>query len=238
MKTYFSITLSLIITLAGCNNPTSPNSEGPKSITFLSGQIEGWNYGTHRYIALEYLDSTNLLLTCSSSKIDFSGHFSLVNLKAPSPLSESLPVYPLEGGAYTELLEDTFACSDSSANIIWGELLVWNDTSSSWVGGVGRVNYNISQPEKNGDFVVQYCFVTKDVNLNGTIRSRVKVSNDSSQVETITHYDLSLTKGWNQEVSRILSQNVFTDSNKTVYSTEYSLTNNEPDLGKWIYIGQ
>ena len=100
------------------------------------------------------------------------------------------------------------------------------------------MSYNISQPIKNGDFFVQYCFVTKDVNLNGTIRSRVNVANDSSQVETITHYDLSFKKGWNQEVSRILSQNVFTDSNKTVYSTKYSLTNDEPYLGKWVYIGK
>lgn len=205
-------------------------------VNSLTGQITGWKYGAGRYITLQYRDSQNFVQTCASSKIDSTGRFSLQNLGSPPQSASGGAVYPSED-QYTKFLDNTFSCTDSSAKFIWGQLEVMGDTFTPYVGWVGRTSYDFNKRSAlGGDFDVSYFYVTKDVKLSGTIRART-YAGDTTDIQDITHFDLSFIRGWNQQVRIYSAQTMFKDSNKTVYGNEYILTNYEPYVGMWIYYG-
>ena len=235
MKKYFVLLTSVAVLLIGCSNPSGPNSESSTTVTILSGQIAGWTNGNGRNIALVYRDSLGQQGISSSATIDSKGFVSLQNLTSPPLSSLGSLIYPSLQGM--KVLENTFSCTDSSALRIWCQLEVGNGTSPPWTGTVWRESYALNQIPKDGDFDVSYFYITKDVKLDGTVAVRSYAGTDTTEIEEIVHYNLDFKKGWNQQVRLYSSQRVFKDSITTVYSNEYSVTNNEPYKGKWIYYG-
>jgi hypothetical protein len=232
MKRHIIISNLMVLILLGCNGPTGPSSQNSAPISFLSGQIDNWNYGSHRHITL-----TQEGVQINSANIDFAGRFSLQYLVPPPNSVKLFHSYALLSGIGDEILENTSACSDSSSMIIDGHLLVGNDSSSSWLGYITRESRSVNLFGTIGDFRVNYYYASKQVNLTGTIKTRDLFGSDSAGLEVISQYDLFFAKGWNEEVQSIISQSVYVDSGKTITSIVYSYTNIEPAGGKWIYSG-
>jgi hypothetical protein len=236
MKTSFIFLIIVIAILIGCTGPTSPGSGNHAAIPSLVGQIDAWKYGGDRHIILVAPDSPEVAQICNS-KIDLAGDFSLQYLGPPPTSAAFFPSYFLLPGLGQEIIENTLACSDSSAMIISGQLFLGNDSSSSWLGYVTRESRSVNLFGTIGDFRANYYYASKEVNLTGTIKIRDFFGSDSVGLEQIYQYDLFFVKGWNEEVKSITSQSVYTDSGKTITSFVYSYTNEEPAGGKWIYIG-
>ena len=235
MKLYMIYLILIALFLHGCSSSTSPSWQNFPPFTFLSGQIDGWNYGDHRHIALCATDTSTSGPICSTSRIDLAGRFYLQNLASPPLSVQGFPSYAFENEPAPEVLENTVACSDSSAKIITGVLRVGNDSSSSWLGFVYRVGGNSDFFENSGDFVVNYYYARKNVKLIGAMKARTFGGSDSVRIERILQFDLSFEKGWNQEVIWFKSQSSYIDSGKTINSSVYSITNYEPYPGRWVY---
>ena len=234
MKTRAIFSTFMALILLGCTGPTSPSSQNSIAITSLGGQIDPWNYGSHRHITLIPPD-TQEVAQINSAQIDSAGRFSLQYLVPPPKSVKLFPSYYLLSAFGEEILENTSACSDSSSMIIDGHLLVGNDSSSSWLGNVMRESRSVNLFGTIGDFRVNYYYVSKQVNLTGTIKTRDFFGSDSMGLEQISQYDVSFGEGWNQLVQTIVSQRVYVDSGKTITSIVYSYTNYEPNPGRWIY---
>ncbi len=225
----------------GCEKNNNPISEdGGNSIPLISieGRINDWHYGGNRYVVLMYRDSQFFPHTTATSQIDSVGRFFLENLGSLPESSQGTTVYPSES-EYVKFIDNSFTCTDSSAKFIWGQFEVMGNCSSQgYCGWIARTSYDfnqrISQP---GDFDVTYIYATKDVKLNGTVKARIYAGNDTTEIEETYHYNATYQRGWNQQIKLYVAQDVFKDSNKTVYSYEYSLTSNEPYQGKWFYYG-
>ncbi len=235
MKTHMIFSIFIAFVPLGCNAPTSPNPQNSATISFLNGQIDGWNYGSDSRIVLCTPDTSNIVRIHATSQIDSRGHFTLENLASPPTSIKSIPSFFILNGLGLEILENTSACSDSSAKLIYSQLRVENDSPSSWLGFVYREGGNSDYLENSGDFSVNYCYATKSVKLTGAIRARTIAGSDSTRGELIVQYDLSFEKGWNQEVQSFVSQSVYVDSGKTIKSSVYSFTSYEPFPGRWIY---
>ena len=235
MKTYVIFSIFMELILVGCSGPTSPSSQNSSTISFLNGQIDGWNYGSDSRIVLCTPDTANVVRIYAASQIDSRGHFTLENLASPPTSVQGFPASSLMNGLDQEILENTLACSDYSAKLIYSQLRVENDSPSSWLGFVYREGGSSDYLESSGDFSVNYCYATKSVKLTGAIRTRTYAGPDSIRGEQIVQYNLSFEKGWNQEVQSFVSQSEYADSGKTIKSRVYSFTSYEPYQGRWIY---
>jgi hypothetical protein len=235
MKTRSALLVSALILLIGCNSPNEPNSLGFPPISILNGQITNWTYGTGYSLTLNYQDSSHIEAILSSSIIGSTGTFSFQSLPSPPQSSYAILAYP-SLNQYSQILENTFHCSDSSAMFLLGGFGVRDSSSTSWFGHLYKANFDVwQQYPTSGDFSVSYYYVTKPVNVSGTIRARIFGAMDTEAVELITHYALNYRQGWNEEVTSYTSENDFKDSTITVYSREYWYTNYEPSEGKWFY---
>ena len=235
MKIYMIFLVLIALILLGCSNSASPSWQNFAPFAFISGQIDGWNYGDHRHIVLCATDTSTFGPICSTSSIDLTGRFYLQNLASPPSSIQGFPSYAFVNEFGLEVLENTVTCSDSFAKVITGVLRVGNDSSSSWLGFVYREGGSSDFLENNGDFVVNYYYTIKNVKLTGTMKARTFGGADSVRGEQILQFDLSFVKGWNQEVIWFKSQSAYIDSGKTINSRVYSITNYEPYPGRWIY---
>jgi hypothetical protein len=235
----YILVLSMLFTLAACKKEDNPIASGGSSapIAVVNGQIDGWSYGSGRHIVLTYLNTLFIPVPVSIAGIDSRGYFELTGLGVPSSSPLSQAVYPSENISVKHV-ENTFSCTDSSAKLIYGQFMVTNDTSKwQWLGSVERSNFRTGErAEGSGDYIVNFIYSTRDVKLSGNIRSR-SYDNDSTGNEYIYHYNLTLNRGWNQQVRIYVAHKIYKELNRTIESKEFTYTNDEPFIGLWSYLG-
>ena len=92
MKTHMIFSNFMALILLGCTGPTSPSSQNSTAISSLSGQIDAWNYGSHRHITLIPTD-TQEVVQINSANIDLGGRFFLQYLVPPPKYVKLFPSY-------------------------------------------------------------------------------------------------------------------------------------------------
>jgi hypothetical protein len=241
-RTYF-ILLILLIGIIGCkeDNSVNPIVEESPLITTFGGQFVKWTKGgNHRILFLGANDIWNSDKIYASSSIDTNGNFSLKNLDLPSTYMFLNTAYPKFVDSLT-FQENTFNCSDSTAKVVFGVLIIVKDTSNSRVAEVYRQNFSYNyylniDSLKTGDFMTEYIYVDKDVNLKGKLKYFYYDPNSKIESRMTLNYNLKYKKGWNKKVTYIVSQNVLRETNKTIITAEHNYTNSEPSQAKWYYL--
>ena len=243
MKLAFRFFVLFCAIVTGCTHTTGPNSDSNQysaHIDSIAGQIDNWGHTDLWYISLTYRDSLMNIGISSTSSIDPNGQFSLNSLNPPPPHSPGTVPYPTENDL-VEFLENNLTCSDSSAILVPGQLLVCphrpNDViPNDWLGNVWKATYTSLSPRQPGDHDVAYLYATKDVDLSGTLK--VATRNGDREFRQIFHYGLHYALGWNQCVHSFIAARTYVDSNMTIDEAEYSLSSIELSPGKWIYSGE
>lgn len=229
-----------LIVILGCDDTfVNPTAKSPV-ITYFDGKFVNWNKGNdHRILFLGAPDIWNSDKIYASSIIDSNGNFFMSNFDSPSEAWLQNPAYPtfINGLSFKEY---TLVCSDSNAKVVYGELIIVKDTSNWRVAEVYRQNfsYNYYINEgllKHGDFITNYIYADRDVNLTGKIKYTYSDSIFHREANMTYNYNLYFKKGWNQRITYIVSNKVEYNVNKTVITREIKFINYEPFLADWYY---
>jgi len=104
------------------------------------------------------------------------------------------------------------------------------------LGYVGRQSYEGTVVSEEY-FTVYYFYSIADVNLTGLEIDTLYNASSSYEFRETRHFDVTFTKGWNQQVLHSLARIITHDSTKTIQATESFYTNTEPYGDKWVYYG-
>jgi hypothetical protein len=241
MKQIIFILIISFFGIIGCkDNSVNPYDESPL-VNSLQGKFVNWTKGEgHRILFLGANDVWNSDKIYGYSKIDSNGYFSIRNFDIPSTsflVNTAYPVY-MDG---TEFQENSLTCSDSSAKVVYGVLIIVKDTSNMRVAEVYRQNfdYNFWLNEellKYGDFMSEYIYSDKDVSLKGKVKYIYNSPYFNRESRMTYNYNLNFKKGWNRRVTYIFSYNVTNENGKTVITAEINYINFEPSFGSWHYL--
>jgi len=241
MKKIIYTLMILLLGVIACNdNSVNPIIE-ESIVTSFQGKFVNWTKGSnHRMLFLGANDVWNSDKIYSSSQIDSNGFFMMDNFAPPSSSFLRNKVYPVYIDGVT-FQENTLICSDSTASVVHGVLIIVKDTSNSRVAEVYRQNFSYNfyiQKEhlKTGDFMTEYIYVDKNVTLNGRVEYVYYNPNFKIESKMTLNYDLIYKKGWNKRITYIASHNVANDGDKTTITAEYNYVNTEPTTANWHYL--
>jgi hypothetical protein len=231
----------IVVFINSCDNFNPVEPIGMTSEVYsISGKLNGWNLGSNKQVifigANEIFNSDKVY---STSKIDSNGNFSLTNLDSPTKVMFMNPVCPQYFGDL-KVIRNKITCSDSSANKVYGYLVITlaDDTSYTGKGDIYRKNfsnwcYYSDDSVKTGDFSAKFIYADKDARLSGIIEFDDTYGN--YKYHSTIEYNLNLKKGWNKEVTLIKSQKVSRDSGYTKIVSTRRITNYELLGGRWDY---
>ena len=241
MKKVISFLIFLFIGIIGCDDNSVNPLDSSALVTSFRGQFVDWNKGAnHRILFLGANDVWNSDKIYAAAQIDSNGDFSIKNFDIPSTsflVNHAYPYY-MEG---TEFLENSLTCSDSTAKVVFGVLIIVRDTSNMRVAEVYRQNFDYNfylneEQLKYGDFMSEYIYVDKDVNLKGKVKYIYDSPYFNRETRMTYNYSLNYKKGWNRRVTYIVSYDVSNDNGKTIITAEVSYINFEPTFGSWHYL--
>ena len=240
MKIAISILLFLLIGSTGCDDNSVDPSDSSTSLTSLHGKFVNWNKGAnHRILFLGANDVWNSDKIYASARIYSTGYFFIKNFDNPSTsfiVNQAYPNY-MDG---TEFQENSVTCSDSTAKVVYGVLIIVKDTSNQRVAEVYRQNFNYNfyldeELLKSGDFMSEYIYADRDVDLKGKVKYIYDSPYFNKEWRMTFQYDLNFKKGWNRRVTYIVAYNVSYDNGKTIVTAEINYINYEPSPGDWHY---
>lgn len=201
----FAFCATFLFAISGCSDNPAENQPvpvNPNPVSYISGRIANWDYGKMCTLLLTGFDgSTDKELLCSSSLISPDGWFYFTGLKAPQTQRFWMKVMP--NLHYSEVVENTLVCSDTSALFNYGRMKILNKNGEPTSLEVKRrrfsddSDYYYGKPYAPSDFDVDYLYADKDVTLKGFVKERLPHSKDNQERIGITEYDLSYKKGWN-----------------------------------------
>lgn len=210
MKKAVLFLVFISIMASGCkDNPSEPvkpdNNSNSGLVTSIKGKLPGWNLGTgYRMMFLVRGTMSEPDTVYSVSEISADGQFTLSNLKMVYSTIFYDPVY-WQYYSGIEFIENTFACSDSSARVCLGAFYIAKDTARIPSMEAGNQNftgmyYSGNYKPKTGDVITEYYYADRDVTATGKITRVYK----SETTYTVTrNYDLNFKKGWNRKVTTV-----------------------------------
>ena len=241
MKQTFYILIIFLIGFLGCKDESVSPSEISSLVTSFEGKFVNWTKGdNHRILFLGANDVWNSDKIYGSSQIDSNGYFGVRNFDIPSAsflVNTAYPVY-MDG---TQFQENSLICSDSTAKVVYGVLIIVKDTSNNRVAEVYRqnFNYNFYLNEillKSGDFMSEYIYADRDLNLNGKVKYVYDSPYFNRESRMTYNYNLSLKRGWNQRIMYIVSYNVSNEGGKEIVTAEINYINLEPTKADWYFL--
>jgi hypothetical protein len=200
MKIVIAILFFLLIGIISCDDNSVAPEDSSASVTSFQGKFVGWNKGdNHRILFLGANDVWNSDKIYASARIYSNGYFSMRNFDIPSSsfiVNQAYPYY-VDG---TEFQENSVICSDSTAKVVYGVLIIVKDTSNQRVAEVYRqnFNYNFYLDEdllKSGDFMSEYIYADKDVNLKGKVKYIYDSPYFNKEWRMTFKYNLNFKKG-------------------------------------------
>lgn len=216
MKTYLIsaliLTLSVFSLFSCSSDPVSP--PGGRVMTF-SGQIGNWPGQPHIVRARVY---GNLLQfsDVGADTVDANGQMSMNILNPPSNVLRSI--------RQVTQYNNGFTISDTNALAAYlGFLEVYN-LSNTRTGSVDLRNFTDDSTVAVGSFTVEYFYVDRNTNINGT-----NISINGSDT-VVTNVNLQFATGWNTYSIRA--------AEIRANFVSLTVTNGEPSGANWYYYPQ
>jgi hypothetical protein len=214
---YFLMVCSLV---TGCKKDDFYNS-----ILQIDGQLETYTSDNLRYVRFckdpfTYDDISIPYIEFGKSEISNDGKFNVQSLATPTTdlLNRVDSIFGIN-----------LSVSDNSVRAVIGTLLIFNSgyDNSSYDNGWISKGYSLIPGTNVGSYWIEYIYVNKDVEINGTGVHTEHSDLLGIDIVTNNNCNLKLKAGWNQYVRMIINKNGHDDTD--------SLFMEEPVDAKWLF---
>jgi hypothetical protein len=195
------------------------------SILQIDGKLESYTSDNLRYVRFckdpfTYDDIKIPYIEFGKSEISNDGNFNIKSLVTPTT---DLLI------KLDSLFGVNISVSDTTIRAVIGTLLIFNSNYNNSTYDIGWISkgYSLIPGAYAGSYWIEYIYVNKNVEINGTGVHTEHSSLLGIDILTTNNCKLKFKVGWNQFVKKIISKNGHDDT--------CSLFMEEPAEAKWLF---